>query len=121
MIVDSCGWLEFLTDGKLAESFATYLQNLDELVTPTIVIYEVYKKVKHERGEENAILIAGQMHTTNIVPLTSNIALLAADVSLKYRLPMADAIVYATSLAEKCKIVTSDSHFKELIGVIFIE
>jgi len=34
---------------------------------------------------------------------------------------MADALVYATALSEKCSVVASDPHFKRLEKVIFIE
>jgi len=44
-----------------------------------------------------------------------------ADVSLKYRLPMPDALVQATALSQKCSAVTSDPHFERLEKVIFIE
>jgi len=52
--------------------------------------------------------------------MSESIALLAADLSLLNSLPMADAIVYATALEEGCKIVTSDTHFRELENVVFI-
>ena len=37
-IVDSPGWLEFFADGPNAEFFAAPLNNVDELVVPTISI-----------------------------------------------------------------------------------
>ena len=37
-----------------------------------------------------------------------------AEISLRHSLPMADAIVYATGAKEKCSVVTSDPHFKNL-------
>jgi len=46
---------------------------------------------------------------------------LAAKISLKHSLPMADAIVYATAAKEGCPVVTSDSHFKGLEDVIYLE
>lgn len=55
------------------------------------------------------------------MPLSGEIALLAAEVSLKHTLPMADAIVYATAMKEACPVVTSDPHFKGLADVIYLE
>lgn len=120
ILVDSCGWLEFLADGPLAQAYQRYFERLEELVTPTIILYEVYKKIKRERGEEDALLVAAQMHRTRLVQLTPGIALYAADLSLKHFLPMADAIVYATALVEQCQVVTSDQHFAGLDGVVFV-
>ncbi|MEW6173011.1 MAG: type II toxin-antitoxin system VapC family toxin [Bacillota bacterium] len=119
-MIDSCGWLEFLADGSLAEEYALYFAEPDEIVTPAIVVYEVSKKVWREQGKEKALTIAAQMHQTKIVPFDASLALCAAGVSLRHGLPMADAVVYATGVQYHCKIVTSDEHFKELPEVIFI-
>lgn len=97
VLLDSSGWIEFFTGGPLAERYVPYLTSRYQLITPTIVLYEVYKKIKRERGEEAAILFAGRLSATKIVQLTESIALLAADVSLLHGLAMADAIVYATA------------------------
>ena len=49
---------------------------------------------------------------TKVIELNTEIALSAVEVSLRYSLPMADAIVYATGINTKCSVVTSDPHFK---------
>lgn len=46
LLIDSSGWIEFFADGPLATQYSKYLKNLSKIVTPSIVIYEVYKKVK---------------------------------------------------------------------------
>ena len=121
IIVDSCGWIEYLADSSLATQYEKYLQKPEEIITPSIVVYEVYKKVKKEKGEELALSIVAQMEKTKLVPLDEEIALLAADLSLTHSLPLADAIVYATAQRENVEVVSSDSHFKELDNVIFLE
>ena len=60
------------------------------------------------------------MLETTVIPLEESLALFAADVSLKYSLPMADAIVYAAALEKKAEVVTRDEHFNELEGVTFL-
>ena len=121
ILVDSFGWIEYLAEGRLAEHYEEYLANLAEVITPTIVLYEVYRKLRRERKEEEALLVVAQMMKTEIVPLSEEIALSAAEISLKYALPMADAIVYATATKETCPLVTSDPHFKGLEDVIYLE
>lgn len=120
ILIDSCGWIEFLSDGDKAEDYADYFAEIESIITPTIVIYEVIKKVLKERGEEAAVMVAAQMNCTKIIDLTESLSLLAVDLSVKHNLPMADAIVYATAKASECCVVTSDKHFKELENVIFI-
>jgi predicted nucleic acid-binding protein len=119
VIVDSSGWIEFFTDGPLAAVYAKHLKDLNKISTPTIVLYEVYKKIKRERSEEDALSAISIMNRTTVVPLTESIALLAADISLKHSLPMADAVVYATAVEKQSQLITSDGHFEKLDGVTF--
>ena len=121
ILVDSFGWIEYLAEGQLAERYAEYLTDLAEVVTPTIVLYEVYKKLMRERKEEESLFVVAQIMKTKVVPLSEEIALSAAEIGLKYTLPMADAIVYATAVKETCPVVTSDPHFKGLEDVIYLE
>lgn len=119
-LIDSSGWLEFFTDGRLARRYAAYLADLSKVVTPTVVLYEVYKKVKRERSEEAALLAAAQISKSRLVPLTETLALAAADLSLDHNLAMTDAIVYATALAHDAELVTSDADFARLAGVTYL-
>ena len=121
ILLDSSGWIEFFTDGPLADRYAGYLSSRYEIITPTIVLYEVYKKIKRERGEESAILFSGRLHATNVVQLTQSIAYLAADISLRHGLAMADAIVYATALDQNADVVTGDADLKDLPGVVYVK
>jgi predicted nucleic acid-binding protein len=120
IVVDSSGWLEFLTDGPVAGEYAKYLRDTTRVVTPTIVIYEVYKRAKRVLGEEEAIDAVAAMQKTRVMPLTDELALIAADLSLLHKLPMADAIVLATAEAHDADVVTSDADFQDLPRVIYI-
>ena len=120
IIIDSFGWIEYLVDGPKAQAYEKYLMKPANIITPTIVLYEVYKKVRRHRKESEALIIYAQMLKTKIVDLTADIARNAAELSLKFSLPMADAIVYATAKKENCKVITSDPHFKNLPGVIYL-
>ena len=121
VLLDSSGWIEFFTGGPLAERYAPYLTSRHQLITPTIVLYEVYKKIKRERGEETALLFSGRLSATQVVQLTESIALLAADVSLRHGLAMADAIVYATAKDQEAEVVTGDADLKDLPGVVYVK
>lgn len=91
------------------------------MVTPTIVVYEVYNRLRRERNEEEALLVIAQMMKTRVVPLDEEMSLLAAELSLKHALPMADAVIYATAMKQACPVVTSDTHFKGLENAICLE
>ncbi len=118
-LVDSVGWIEFFTDGPLADKYSKYLQKTSELVVPTVVLYEVYKKIKAEKNEASALVAVGTMQNARIIPLTEELSLSAADLSLSHKLAMADAIVYASALQEHAKLVTSDKDLKDLPHVTY--
>jgi len=43
VLVDTCGWIEWLTDGGLADRYQPYLQPLETVLVPTSVQFELYK------------------------------------------------------------------------------
>ena len=120
-VIDSSGWLEFFADGPRAGDYEEHLSDLEQVLTPTLVVYEIYKWLKRERSEEEALVAVGQLDKSHIVPLTTTIALTAADLSLEHGLAMADATVYATGLVHQVPVITSDGDFQGLPGVVYIE
>ncbi|MGH9779444.1 MAG: type II toxin-antitoxin system VapC family toxin [Candidatus Acidiferrales bacterium] len=117
LVIDSSGWIEYFTDGPKAGAYARYLEGREPILTPAVVVYEVYKKIKRERGEDLALLCLSQLSKTEVVPLDQPAALLAADLSLELSLPMAEAFVLATARMRGAQLVTSDADFKGIPGV----
>ena len=120
IVIDSSGWIEFFTDGPLADDYARRLRNLSQIVTPVIVIYEVYKRLKRELSEDDGIVAVSAMQRTQVVAIDQEIALSAADLSLERGLAMADAMVLATALKFRAELVTSDRDFEQIPGVTFL-
>lgn len=127
MMVPACGFLlkalrmdRVLYRRPVADRYEPYIRKLSHIATPTIVPYEVYKKVKQEMTEEAALTAVSVMNRTSVVPLSESIALYAADLSLQYSLPMADTVAYATALELNCGIATSNANFRGLEKVVFI-
>ena len=119
-LVDSSGWLEYLSDGPNASFFEKPLEAPDDLIIPTLCLYEVFKVVLRERGENDAIQAAALMQQSRLAELTGDIAVLAARLSLKNKTPMADSIIAATAAHFKAVIWTQDEDFKALDGVKYI-
>ncbi len=113
-IVDSCGWLEWLTDGNLAERYEQYLAEVDQILIPGVVLYEVYRIIKREVGEEKAILATRYMKQSTIIALDDNLAIKAADTALLRGPALADAMVYATAQMHESPLYTSDKDLKGL-------
>jgi len=117
IVLDSSGWLEFFTDGPYAEELAARLRHPANVFTLTIAIYEVYKWIKRERSEEEAVQAVATMKKTRVVDLTQELALTAADLSLTYRLAMADSMMLAAAQANNAELVTTDAGFEGVPGV----
>jgi predicted nucleic acid-binding protein len=121
-IVDSSGWVEYLGDGPKAKAYARFFEKDEALVLPTIIIYEVFKKLLRERGislAEQFFAHARQL-VDNTIALDTGLAVQAAQLSAETGLPMADAIIYATANAVQAELITSDTHFSGLSGVTLI-
>ena len=120
IIVDSCGWLEWFTDGTLAEQYKEYLASPNNIIMPSIILYEVYKILKREVGEEKALLATGYMKNATVIPFDDTLALVAADIALEEKLAMADAIIVAISQVHNCRIISSDADLKNQANVNYI-
>jgi predicted nucleic acid-binding protein len=120
IVVDSSGWVEFFTDGPLAADYFARLKNSDAVATPVIVIYEVYKRLKRDLSEDEALIAVSAMQRTRVVPVSQELALLAADLSLEHGLAMADAFVLATARSFRAELVTSDADFQSIPDVTFL-
>ena len=117
VVIDTCGWIEWLTEGPLADSYEPYLKKNQEVIVPTSVQFELYKWVCREATEARALEAVSLTEQGVVTPLTTSIALLAADLALEHKLSFADAIIYATARHHHAQLITSDDHFQNLPGV----
>ena len=120
-VVDSSGWLEYFADAPNADFFAPALENVEELLVPSISIYEVFKRVLQQRGESAALQAVAIMQQGLVVNLDTNIALSAAKISLEMNLPMADSVILATAWSYDATLWTQDLEFRGIKGVQYIE
>ena len=116
-LVDTSGWIEYFFDGVNASFFASSIEDTSEAIVPVICLYEVFKKVTIVSDQAHALQTIVQMKQGRIVELTEDIALSAALISLKHKLPMADAMIYATAQSHGAVLWTQDDHFRNLPGV----
>ena len=116
-LVDSCGWLEYFADGAGADFYAPALEDIERLLVPTICLYEVFKRVLQQRGEDLAIEAVAAMQGGKVVDLDDSVALTAARLGHDSKLPMADAVILATAHIHEATIWTQDSHFAGVEGV----
>ncbi len=116
-VVDSSAWLEYYADGPNAAHFASLLEDPDNLLVPSITLYEVFKVVCRQRGEDAALQAVAPMQRGRIVDLTADLALEAALASLRLGLPMADSIILTTARRHHAIVWTQDDDFQGIEGV----
>ena len=116
-LVDSSGWLEYFADGPNAGRFAEPLSDPGRLVVPTISLYEVFRVVLRERGEDDAVRAAALMGRGREVALSAALALEAALIAHEKRLAMADGIILATARQAGATLWTQDADFEGMMGV----
>lgn len=116
-VIDSSCWLEYLAESKIGIEIASVIENSFTVLVPSIVIYEVYKKLLALKGKEYAEQVIDYMNDCSVVMLDNELSVFAAEVGTKYKLAMADSIIYATALRNNAKLWTCDAHFKDLYNV----
>ena len=116
-VVDSSAWLAWFAGDAGAASFEKAIEDTKSLVVPSICMAEVFKIVARERGEGDALQAVAVMHQGRIVPLDSDLAVSAAVLGLRHKLPLADSIVYATAQLHGAAVWTQDEDFDGLPGV----
>lgn len=116
-VVDSSGWLEYFAGGRHARALELALEDVESLVVPAVSVYEVFKVLLREAGEEAAIHGAAAMQRGRIVELTIQRALAAAALSLRHSLPMADSMILAVAREHSATVWTLDEDFKGLENV----
>jgi predicted nucleic acid-binding protein len=120
-VIDSSGWLEYFINGSNASFFARVIENTDEVLVPTISLFEVFKRVLIEKNRNDALEAVAIMKDGHVVDLDDSLALVAAEMSYELKLPMADSIVLATARANGATLWMQDAHFKGMDGVMYIE
>jgi predicted nucleic acid-binding protein len=117
-VVDTSAWIEWLADTALGGRLGTQFPERSQCMVPTIVQLELSKWLMREVGEEQADQVIAYTQKCIVVPLDTDIALLAADLHREYKLATADAIVYATARRHGATLLTCDAHFDGLPNVL---
>ena len=120
-VVDSCGWLEYFSNGSNARFFASAIEDTVDLVVPAVCLYEVFKRTLEQSDETGALRAVAQMRLGRVVLLDEDLALWAAKLSLAHGLPFADSVILATARAFGATIWTQDADFKGIDGVKYIQ
>jgi predicted nucleic acid-binding protein len=116
-VVDSSGWIEYLSGGTNASFFRKPLESDEPILVPTLCLFEVYRHMLRHIGREEALAVVAAMRGGVVVELDDRLALEAAELSVETKLALADSIVLATSRAHDAELWTQDSDFDGIDGV----
>lgn len=118
-LVDSCGWLEYVTGGANADFFEAALLDTGNLIVPALCLYEVGKRMLITQGEAASLEVLEMMQKSRVVQLTPGHYFAAAKVSVTHKLAMADALIWQTAQSFGATLYTQDGGFKAMRGVQF--
>ena len=119
-VVDSSAWIEWIAGSDLGRRLQAEFPSPSNWAVPTMVQLEVFKWTARNAGEAKAAEVLALTQTLLVFPLTTPIAVRAANLSLEGRLPTADAVIYATALELRADLLTCDAHFEGLPGAIYV-
>ena len=119
-VVDSNGWLEYFADGPNAKFFSNAIENIKDLLVPTISIYEVFKRIMQQRSENEALQAMAVMQQAKVVDIDTTIAIYAAKLSIEKKLPMADSLMLSTANIYNATFWTQDAHFSEIEDIKYV-
>ncbi len=112
-VVDSSAWLAYFADEPAADFFAPAIEATDRLIVPVVCLYEVFRVILREKGEEEAFAAVAAMQQGRVVELDATLALEAAAAGHEEKLPLADSIIYAVAQKYSATLWTQDAHFAQ--------
>lgn len=120
-LVDTSAWVEWVIDSPTADRLASLMPLAQDWLVPTLVQFEMSKWFTREQGPDARDRVITFSQNCVVVPLTTRIALSAADLAATHKLATADAVIYATAQDYDAELLTCDAHFRNLPGVTLIE
>jgi len=119
-VVDSCGWLEYFANGPNADFFAPAIEATQDLLVPSLTLFEVFKRILQQRTEADALRAIALMRQGRVIELSDTLALGAARLSFETKLSLADSIILYSARHLGAMLWTQDAHFESVEGVSFV-
>jgi predicted nucleic acid-binding protein len=120
-VVDSSAWLAYFADEPTADFFAPAIEDTELLIVPSVCIYEVFKVILREKGEDQAFLAIAAMQQGRVVDLDADLAIEAAAIGNEEELAFADSIIYTIAQKNAATLWTQDAHFSQKQRVQYVE
>ena len=116
-VVDSSGWVEYFQDSPRADLFAMAIEQRDQLLVPTIALFEVHKVLSRSLAADLVDRCLDVMRLGRVLDFTDRRAIAASKISRQHRLALADAAMYSMALEHGATFWTQDIDYDGLSGV----
>lgn len=117
ILLDSSIWLEYINGEENAHLYDGVINDKDNIIIPTMVLFEVTRNLLKVTDEEKTTDILSAMMQSECIDQDAEISILGAFFSHEYKLPSADSLIYATAQKHKATLWTQDADFEGLPGV----
>ena len=118
-VVDSSGWIEYFIDTVNADNFAPAIEKPTLLIVPALSFFEVHRYLSRNADAERRDQCLDVMRRGTTIELTQARAIAASNIAQKYKLAMADAVMYSIAQEFNATFWTQDVDYKDLPGVHF--
>lgn len=120
-VVETSLWIEYISDGALADQGEKHIEPLTTCIAPTMVQYEIIKWCARNFDAARTQLVRSLLTECISYEMDHVVAYEAAQLSITHKLHATDAIIYATARVADAVLYTCDAHFKGLPGVEYFE
>lgn len=120
VLFDSFAWIELFKGSVRSEKLFKFEEH--KIIISSINLFEVYNKLLREDKERAEFFINEMIALSQVINVSPEISLRAAQLKRKYDFSMADAIILATTEQENAIIVTGDKDFEKVteVKIIFL-
>ena len=116
-VVDSSGWIEFFLAGTNGPVFKPVIEQRQALLVPTIALFEVHRVLSRKLPPNVVKACLDVMRLGRVLDITAARAVAGADVSLRHKLAMGDALMYSLALEHGATFWTQDVDYQGLPSV----
>jgi predicted nucleic acid-binding protein len=118
-LVDTSAWIEWTSQTPVGRRLGREIPSKERWLVPTVVQYELVRWARRFSTEDVADKFLAFSSRCVVAPLETPLAVLAAELSSKHALAMADAVIYATAQEWGADLLTCDAHFETLPSVVY--
>lgn len=119
-VVDSSGWIEFFLAGTNGPVFKPVIEQRQALLVPTIALFEVHRVLSRKLPPDVVKACLDVMRLGRVLDITAARAVAGADVSLRHKLAMGDALMYSLALEHGATFWTQDVDYQGLPSVQYL-